>query len=81
MSTVFPGNEALLRSRVQSRLQDSGRQGLPPEEIRDAAGEGATLGEVRDVLDALEAAGKAFEVEGLWYADEFGPWLVGVVEV
>ncbi len=81
MSTVFPGNEALLRSRVQSRLQDSGREGLSPEDIKGTAGEGATLGEVRDVLDALEASGKAFEVEGLWYADEFGPWLVGVVEV
>ncbi|HEY6553026.1 MAG TPA: VacB/RNase II family 3'-5' exoribonuclease, partial [Vicinamibacteria bacterium] len=70
-----------MRSRVQSRLRDSGRQGLAPEKIRDTAGEGASLGEVRDILDALEAAGEAFEVEGLWYSEEFGPWIVGVVEV
>jgi len=81
MSTVLPANEALLRSRVQSRLRDSGRQGLAPEEIRDTAGEGASLSEVRDILEALEAAGEAFEIEGLWYSEEFGPWIVGVVEV
>jgi ribonuclease R len=76
MSTVFPGNEALLRSRVLARLQESGRQGLRPEEI-----EGGTPGEVRDALDSLQSAGEAFEVEGQWYAEEFGPWIVGVVEV
>ncbi|MFL6291188.1 MAG: hypothetical protein ACJ759_09860, partial [Thermoanaerobaculia bacterium] len=81
MSTVFPGNEALLRSRVLSGLRDSGRKGLAPEEIKETAGEGAALSEVRDTLDALEAAGEAFEIEGLWYSEEFGPWLVGVVEV
>lgn len=78
MSTVFPGNEAVLRSRVQSRLQEAGRRGLKPEDIRE---DGATLDAVRDALDALQAAGEAFEVEGLWYAEEFGPWIVGVVEV
>src|SRR5688500_5331620 len=76
MSTVFPANEALLRSRVLSRLQEAGRQGLEPEEI-----EGGTPGEVRDALDSLQTAGEAFEVEGRWYAEEFGPWIVGVVEV
>ena len=81
MSTVFPGNEALLRSRVLSGLRDSGRKGLAPEDIKETAGEGAALSEIRDTLDALEAAGEAFEIDGLWYSQEFGPWLVGVVEV
>jgi ribonuclease R len=76
MSTVFPGNEALLRSRVLSRLQDSGRQGLRPEELKDSG-----LDAVKDALEALQATGEAFEIEGLWYAEEFGPWLLGVVEV
>lgn len=78
MSTVFPGNEAVLRNRTLSRLQESGREGLRPEDIQE---EGATLGEVRDALDALQSAGEAFKVEGRWYAEEFGPWIVGVVEV
>jgi ribonuclease R len=66
-----------LRSRVLSRLQDSGRQGLRPEGIED----GSSLSAIRDALDSLQSAGEAFEVEGLWYAEEFGPWIVGMVEV
>ncbi|HWM90591.1 MAG TPA: ribonuclease R [Thermoanaerobaculia bacterium] len=77
MSTVFPGTEALLRGRVLSRLQDAGRQGLRPEGVEEDAG----LDEIRESLEALQSEGKAFEIDGSWYAEGFGPWAVGVIEL
>ncbi|HET9226757.1 MAG TPA: ribonuclease R [Thermoanaerobaculia bacterium] len=68
-----------MRDRVLSRLQDAGRKGLRPEDLIQE--ESAMPGEVRDALDSLQEAGEAFEVEGVWYGEEFGPWIVGVVEV
>ena len=88
MSTAFPGAESVVRSRVLSRLRNAGRAGLWPEDVQDqlkgdgsAGGVGASLDQVRTALEELQSEGQAFEVEGLWYGEEFGSWSVGVVEI
>jgi ribonuclease R len=57
-----------------------GRKGIGPEDVGFRLGGGAQR-DVDAALEALQAEGEAFELEGLWYAEPFGPWAVGVIEV
>jgi ribonuclease R len=80
MSTPLPGSEAVVKGRVLARLQEKGRTGVWPEELQDDL-DGVNLQQIEAALDSLQREGQAFEVEGLWYGEEFGNWAVGVVEV
>lgn len=70
----------MVKDRVLSRLREKGRAGVWPEDLQGDLS-GVPLKYIQGALDSLQKEGQAFEVEGLWYGEEFGNWTMGVVEV
>ena len=76
MSNTLPGSEGILRNRVVETLRAAGAAGATPAAltvgVADSDGSTAvpaSAEELRDILDALEAAGLAVEWAG--YVDSW----------
>lgn len=88
MSNTLPGSEGILRNRVVETLRAAGAAGATPAELTarvadpgESMAVPASAEELRDTLDALEAAGLAVEWGRRWYATEFTEWTVGTVDL
>jgi ribonuclease R len=85
MSTPFPGIEGVLQQKVLDLLDQAGKKGLAPDQVRRELDVDVTDEQVHEVLAQLERQGKALEGQGrrwfaLWVTDAAG-WAVGRVSV
>ncbi|HYG64038.1 MAG TPA: ribonuclease R [Thermoanaerobaculia bacterium] len=80
MSTTFPGMEDLFDEKVLGRLDEAGKKGLAPDQIRRRLDLELTPDELTATLARLEKRGKALEGNGRWFAmwvTEDAGWIVG----
>src|SRR5690349_19773741 len=80
MSTTFPGMEDLFDAKVLERLDEAGKKGLAPDQIRRRLDLDLTPDELSATLARLERQGRALEGNGRWFAlwvTEDAGWMVG----